>query len=215
MRSSPTRAYRGTPADERRAQRRDQLVEAGFQVIGSKGLIAAAVRAVCAEAGLTARYFYEAFDDGDALLVAVYERVLAAVTRAVTHAVTHSTAGSPRDRAREAIAAAFELLTDDPRAGRVLLLEAANSPVLQRRRQDDLIASSSVLAQLAGQHFTTRPVDPVDAQLTALALVGAETELGAAYLAGRLPVTRERLIGHITELHLATANASSDPKTKI
>jgi AcrR family transcriptional regulator len=208
MRTAPTRSWRGASAEDRRRERRERLIEAGLEVIGSEGWARTTVRGVCAEAGLTTRYFYEAFADREALLVAVFEHV----RDEVTHAILTAFAQAPEDtrtKARAAIAAAFCLVTDDPRKGRVLLLEAANDERLQQLRQESMAVGAGILSSIAQSYFGGDTVDPTDAELSALALVGAQAELAVAYLSGRVDVDRERLIDHITELHLAAASVSS------
>lgn len=208
MRSSPTRSWRGVSAEERRAERRVALIEAGLDVIGTQGWANTTVRAVCRRAGLTERYFYESFPDHEALLLAVYEQVLVEGIQRVLAAA----AGAPHDirlTARAGIAAAVEFLIDDPRKGRVLVLEATANETLQRRRQEAVRAQAALLSQVAREFFAEHPPDPTDAYLTALALVGALAEVGAAYLDGQLDVSRERLIDHLTELFVASANVSS------
>ncbi|HEV2783138.1 MAG TPA: TetR/AcrR family transcriptional regulator [Actinophytocola sp.] len=208
MRSSPTRSWRGVSAEERRAERRGQLIEAGLEVIGTQGWANTTVRGVCRRAGLTERYFYESFPDREALLLAVYEHVLVEGIRVVLAAA----AEAPHDvrrTARAGIAAAVEFLIDDPRKGRVLILEATANENLQRRRQEALRAQAALLSEVAREFFGDRPPDPTDAYLTALALVGALAEVGAAYLDGQLDVSRERLIDHLTELFVASGNVSS------
>ena len=69
------RPYRGVSADERRAQRRAQLVEAALDVLGDAGLARTTMTEVCARAGLTERYFYESFGDRDELLIAVFDAI--------------------------------------------------------------------------------------------------------------------------------------------
>src|SRR3954468_13388913 len=72
---SVTRAYRGVPADERREQRRQRLVETALDCLHDEGLAGVSVRSVCARARLTPRYFYESFADLDELLVATVDAV--------------------------------------------------------------------------------------------------------------------------------------------
>src|SRR5687767_9668516 len=50
------RPYKGVSADERRALRREQLMEAGLDVLGSEGIAGLTMTEVCARAGLTERY---------------------------------------------------------------------------------------------------------------------------------------------------------------
>ena len=80
------------------------------------------VRAVCRQAALTERYFYESFSDRDDFVRAVYDDVC---TRAMT---TLMSAKTPR----EAVERFVELMVDDPVRGRVLLLAPAVEPVLTR-----------------------------------------------------------------------------------
>lgn len=208
MRSSPTRSWRGVSTEERRAERRGLLIEAGLEVIGTQGWANTTVRGVCRQAGLTERYFYESFGDHEALLLAVYEHVLVeGIERVLAGAATAP--HEIRATARAGIAAAVEFLIDDPRKGRVLILEATANETLQRRRQEAVRAQAMLLSEFAKDFFGDRTLDPADANLTALALVGALAEVGAAYLDGGLEVSRERLIDHLTELFVAAAQVST------
>jgi phosphoserine aminotransferase len=103
------------------------------------------------------------------------------------------------------------LLTDDPRRGRVLLLEAGGDDQLQRRRQQLAMSSASLLADISAHHFA-RDLDRADIDLTALAVVGAQTQLATAWLGGGLDVSRDRLVEHLTELHMASRLVSSTLK---
>src|SRR5918999_5057985 len=51
------RVYAGMAAEERRARRRARLLEAGLELLGTKGAQATSVTAVCRLARLTPRYF--------------------------------------------------------------------------------------------------------------------------------------------------------------
>lgn len=85
---NPTgRPFRGVPSDERQAQRRRQLVEAGLDAFGTRGFHLTGVRDVCASARLTERYFYESFKNLEALFLAVYEAAVERVRSAVTRAL--------------------------------------------------------------------------------------------------------------------------------
>src|SRR3954454_7049906 len=88
-----TRPYRGVPARDRTAARRDQLLSAGLELLGSEGYSGTTVRGVCREAGLTPRYFYESFEDLEALLLAVFDELISETTRGVLEAVE----AAPRD----------------------------------------------------------------------------------------------------------------------
>jgi AcrR family transcriptional regulator len=197
-------------AARRREDRRARLVAAGLQLVGTQGWAKTSVRRVCREAGLTERYFYESFGDREAVLIAVFEAVAQDCTHAVLTAYA-TAADDTRSKLRAAIGAAFEVLTDDPRKGRVLLLEAGGDEQLQQRRQQLAVSSAALLADITRRHFA-RDLDRADLDLTALAVVGAQTQLAVAWLGGGLDVSRDRLIEHLIELHMASRLVSSVPK---
>src|SRR3954462_16041887 len=72
---APRRAYGGISADDRIAARRAKLLDAGLELFGTHGFGATGVKDVCREAGVTDRYFYESFNDGRALFLAVFDRL--------------------------------------------------------------------------------------------------------------------------------------------
>ncbi len=119
---TPARRYRGAEAEERRAQRRVQLIAAAVQVYGERGYQNATVKAVCEAAGLTERYFYESFANSEALLLASFQTV--------THRLLHTLAlagegggGNGQQRALAMLRAYFGALQREPRSARVFLVE--------------------------------------------------------------------------------------------
>ncbi|RZT18520.1 TetR family transcriptional regulator [Mycobacterium sp. BK558] len=180
--SSPTR-WAGVPLTDRRAERRELLVDAAYRLFGDGGEAALAVRSVCRESGLNSRYFYESFADLDDLLGAVYDRVSAELAQAVGAAM--ATAGeSLRARTRAGMAAVLEFSSVDPRRGRVLLTDARANPVLTARRAatQDLLREA-VLTEGWRLHPDT---DPVAAMVGAAMYTGAMAELAQQWLAGHL-----------------------------
>lgn len=185
---------------DRRATRRQQLVDAGIELIGSGDTSAVSVRAVCRTAKLTERYFYESFDDRDALMLAVYEYVAASARDALIGAVTRA-AGRPVDLARAAVTAFVELIIDDPSKGAVLLLTPLTEPVLNRRGAELLPEFTQLVHDQLPDGY-----DHIDRKLTATGLVGALTNLFINYLDGSLDVPRERLIEHCVRLLVDSAS---------
>ena len=119
---SSSRRYRGTAADERRAQRRCQLITAAIAVYGERGYRQATVKAVCEAAGLTERYFYESFENSEALLLASYQAVLHALLTELAEA-GQAAGRARRARVRAMLRAYFHSLQRDPRSARVYLVE--------------------------------------------------------------------------------------------
>ncbi|GGC53670.1 TetR/AcrR family transcriptional regulator [Chelatococcus reniformis] len=121
-RGGGARRYRGVPLDARRAQRREALVRAAVEVYGARGYRNATVKAICEAAGLTERYFYESFANGEALLVAAFR----AVTEQTLADIERAGAGQPGTssaRMEAVLLAYFRLLKERPRGARVFLVE--------------------------------------------------------------------------------------------
>jgi AcrR family transcriptional regulator len=78
------RRYSGQSFEDRQAERRDKLIHAAVQVAGRVGLDGASVAAICADAGLTARYFYESFPTREAIFVEAYRAVQSELLHRIT-----------------------------------------------------------------------------------------------------------------------------------
>jgi AcrR family transcriptional regulator len=206
---SVTRPYRGVSAEQRRADRRERLIAAGIEVIGSSGWQSTTVREVCSRAALTERYFYESFPDREALLVAAFDAVTAEAAQAGLGAV----AAAPEEaepRARAAIGAFVDLVAEDPNRARVVLVEATGSEALDARRRDAIAGFARLVRDQAAEFYGVRRGSRMkDAELTAHALVGAVAQLLTAWLSGDLDVSKRRLVDHCTALFVTASGLSS------
>jgi AcrR family transcriptional regulator len=206
--SEPTRnRWRGVPADARAAERRAQLVEVGFDLMGSEGTAGTTVRKVCERAKLNPRYFYESFEDLDALLVAVFDRTAETAIAAVVAAVA-PLVGTDDGEAflRCAIGAAVRHVTEDPRRTRVLFMEGLNNAALGRRRFDALHEMAEGLVTDARAQAEERlgpGVAPSSITVVAANLmVGGIAELLMSFVSGRLDVTLDQLVDDTAALFL-------------
>jgi AcrR family transcriptional regulator len=136
--------------DERRAQRRSQLIAAAIAVYGERGYRQATVKAVCEAAGLTERYFYESFANSEDLLIASYNAVAYAVFGEIREAA--AAAGATRtERARAMLRAYFTALQRDPRSARVFLVEIRGvSRAVDKAFDASLRAIGEEVARIAG-----------------------------------------------------------------
>lgn len=199
------RPYRGVSADERRTQRRERLIDAALDLIGSSGIAEITMKRVCSQAGLTERYFYESFHNVEELLIAVVDHVLVAVDVAITGAVDDA----PRDlreRARAAAGALLAVLTNDPRCGRTYI-EAAGTPALRQRQTDALTANARLVAQQMRELGGLEAVPRERIQLAAVVLAGGAERAIEAWVAGTLNISRGVLIDDIAQLCVAAADA--------
>jgi AcrR family transcriptional regulator len=188
------------------AARRSRLLEAALELLGTEGWQATTVRAICAKAKLTPRYFYESFADLDELLLALFDQLVADAAARVLEAVDGAEHDA-RAKARAAIGAFVELVTDDPRKARVLFMEAAGSEPLALRRFETVRMFAALVAQQGREFYGIDGGTRVDT--TALMLVGGLAETLLAWLGGALRATREQLIDDCTELFVVMGEGAS------
>lgn len=190
---SAERVWGGTTLAERRASRRNALVEATLDLVGEHGGAGVTVRSVCRRAGLTDRYFYESFAGRDELLAAVFLQVADEVQQAFK-AITATAADDPEAQARAAVEALVAIGLDDPRKGRLMLVEPLSDPALS----GVTLAVVPTFTRLV-RHQLPPGASKNEGAMTAVALTGAVATLFFGWISGTLPVSREELIEHCVQ----------------
>ncbi|GAB2823547.1 TetR/AcrR family transcriptional regulator [Actinocorallia aurea] len=202
------RPYRGVPAEERRAQRRAALMEAGLELLGTQGWAATTVRGVCSLAGLNDRYFYENFADRDALLLAIVDEQAALGTARILEAAERSDQRLP-DLARASVTATIDFLTSDPRLARVLGHEFPAHPLLQQRRSEIIGNLAKLFTGRTAALLGESPLSDTDLALTAFTLTSGLWDLIAAWLRGDVPIGRDHLVDYTVALLLTTTDLAA------
>ena len=196
-----SRPYRGVAQADRIAERRDALIETGLDCLHDDGLSGVSVRSICTRARLTPRYFYESFADLDAMLLAIVDSVAAEVAERGVEAMTSAPA-SPAAQVRAAIDAGYGVVATDRRKATALLVAAAgHGPLAERRARIVADYAQLMLANLAPLGGLR---DRRQATATALFLMGGSAEVITAVLAGRLRLSRARVVDLLTAMWLTT-----------
>ena len=111
------RRYSGQSFEDRQAERRARLIKAAALVAGRHGLEGTSVAAICAEAGLTARYFYESFPGREAIFVEAYRAVQDELLARM------QTAPATGDTTKRALTGFFCAIQANPGVARVFLID--------------------------------------------------------------------------------------------
>lgn len=184
--------YRGATAAERATERRSRLLDAGLTVWAEAGT-RTTMTAVCAEAGLSERYFYESFTGLDALLEAVLNQIAVEIED-TSRSAAEAAGDDPEARMRASIGAFVRLLVEDPRKGRVAIVESVAFPHLRRRRTELLrhLAHESALEVRTwlGDSGRSRAAD----ETSGLLFIGGMAELVTAWLDGAIEVSAEEMV---------------------
>ncbi len=210
--STPARTpsrWNGLSPEERQRERRRLLIDAAFDLLASEGQAGTTVRAVCAHARLNPRYFYESFDELDALLIAVYDDVIEQLHNEIRAGVRD--AGDDPDAAvRGSVEATIRFVDADRRRGQILYVEALGNEALNRRRMNagfDLVeAVERDAARRRGAPAGSEQIGRIGAAL----LVGGFSEIVAAWLDGRIDIDADQLIEDATELFVSVGAVAGD-----
>ncbi|MBL6853485.1 MAG: TetR/AcrR family transcriptional regulator [Alphaproteobacteria bacterium] len=182
------RRYGGASFEDRQADRRERLIAAAIEVFGRWGREGATVAAICAEAGLTARYFYESFPNREALFIAAYQAVQAEL-------LTEMAKASGPDPVRAALTGFYAGLAAHPGLAKVFLLDAHG-------REPDMQAAGEETAKRLAEMFAPG----VTSMLTLAGMRGAVIQIARTWIAGGFADPVETVV----ETALAYARASAD-----
>lgn len=181
--SSPNeRRYRGQGSGERRAERRARLVEAGLRVFGEVGFHGATVKMICAEAGLSERYFYESFSNSEDLLCAVYEQHMDLQRQRIAAAV-QAAAREPMTMVEAGLRAFLELVRENPAGARVQFVEVLGvSPRVDRLYRQAIEDFARLMRLLSAQLPEGWALNARDEEALSVGLVGAAVGIAGRWL---------------------------------
>lgn len=196
--------HRGLTADQRREQRRQQLIDAALDTVAEGGVGDLRVRAVSARARLNDRYFYESFRDCQELLLAAFDdqfnRALSGVMATLTEAPLDLEA-----RARTVLEFAFDFLDEDPRRPK-LLIELQTAEALAARRQEVIGVLTRIMVEQARQLLGDDAGTEETLMLTSLTVSSGLLELAAQWYRHQIEVSRSQLLEFVTALVVTTTD---------
>jgi len=199
--SGAGRMYGGVTGEQRIAERRRKLIEAGMSLFGSPGSGSVRVKDVVAEAALTERYFYESFSDLDSLFDAVLELANETVETAVNAAVVRA----PDDaisRISIALRTSIETVASDPRIIRVIFVEALGKGGRASTRRNEILARTAEnFYRWSGTDMGDFGTSPIDTRMKTVALTGAASELLISWAEGLIDVTAVELADFLVGLY--------------
>lgn len=179
----PTRVYGGKSADERQAEQRRLLLDAGIKVFGECGYRASTVKQLCHEAGLTDRYFYLNFPDKEALLAAVYTDAMDTISARVAESVMAADLTRDTSSAIDAGLTAFFTAIEDRAIARIGWLEVLGvSEDIDRLYSARVNQFADLLLSYAHVIEPDAPRDHPLLKIGVLALVGAVSQTALHWL---------------------------------
>ncbi len=210
--AKPERLRKGRTLAERRAERRQALLDAALELFGTQGFFASSVEEICRTAYVSTRNFYEEFENREALLVALGEQIVAKTFRAMAEVgEVEPGPDQARREARARIGAVVHSLVDDPRVARVSFIESRGvSPVHESRRRDANRLFADFVIGL-GDGPRSEFWDRAGGEIYGLSVVGAFSEVVGDWVLRDDKPPLDELIDNLTEFVLLLQRALARP----
>ncbi|NKY37426.1 TetR/AcrR family transcriptional regulator [Nocardia speluncae] len=168
------RRYAGQPVEDRQRERRARFLESGLTVFARDGYANSSVGAICKDAGLSSRQFYEEFTGRESLLLELFDLIDRESRAAVLASLDHSAEQSAIQRIDAAVRAYVHSIGSDMRRARVVLVEVVGAGTkLEKLRTESRRAWSAVLARAAEDAAMHGEIPTGDYDLRMLAIIGA------------------------------------------
>jgi AcrR family transcriptional regulator len=192
------RSYGGISADDRRAERRGRLLEAGRQAWSEAGPTGVTVRGVCKRAGLIDRYFYEQFASRDELVLAVADDVRDELLSAMVTAGVNA-AGTPIHKLEMALRAFLDTIARDPQLHTIATSDSTGIPGLAQRRQQILDMIADLVVRYAPDALAAG-TPPQEVQRAALFITGGVNQLIEGWLNDKIALDTYALAAECARL---------------
>lgn len=187
-----SRPYRGHGPEARKAERSERLVDAGVELLGTGGVAAVTMRAVCRQAELSQKFFYESFTDTEDLLREVYRSTMQRAIDVMDAAAVGASGQAAKTRA--SVDAAARLVKEDPRVCRILFMEPVADLRLRRFVRETIVAMISHIVGWAAEPEG----DPADALMHYATVFGAVIALFVEWTDGTFGDDRDAFVDHVT-----------------
>lgn len=164
------RVIRGLTAEQRKAERREQLLDAALDLFAIHGYLGTSIEQICSTAYVGTKSFYEVFDGREACYVALLQRTSERL-QADMMAVAARAEGNERQAVPGIIAAFAHALLDDPRVAKVTFGQAGGiSATVERQRRTNRRWAAGFLEQIWDRYDAA----PADSEPTHRAASGTD-----------------------------------------
>lgn len=178
------RQFKGLSLEERKALRRQKLIEAGLQAYGTHGFFAVTVKDICTEAKLTERYFYESFKRSEELFKVVYLNLIEDLQKNILQQVNHALPHHEK-MIEVGLSTLLTILQNDPRIARILFIDAILVQELHGQTIHESISLfDRTIFNILMMIFPDQPLNKSQTTLIAAGLNGYVTQIAMRWVVG-------------------------------
>ncbi|TDC96165.1 TetR/AcrR family transcriptional regulator [Actinomadura sp. 7K507] len=201
---APRRSYGGRSAEERRAERRGRLLDAGLELFGTRGYAATSIERLCATASVSTRNFYEEFSGREELLLALHRDINERAAESLAAAYAEASDEDLPARVERAVRAFVTVTASDPRWARLAFVEVIGvSAGLEQHRLRWRTRWEDTLVEMAAQAAARGEAIDRDYRLTMIAVIGAVNNLVHHWSARGQDIPLDDITAELTHLILA------------
>jgi len=200
------RTIRGLDAGQRRAERREQLLDAALKLFADHGYLGTSIEQICSTAYIGTKSFYELFASREECYLALLRRTSERLEELMTGAAAQAT-GNERQEAPRLLATFVHALVDDPRITKVTFGMASGiSESVERQRRANRRWAAGFLVQLWDRYDGPQPDDQRAVRHgVAIGLIGGMFDLVSDWLLDAdlsAPRQIEALIDDLTTFYI-------------
>jgi AcrR family transcriptional regulator len=178
-----SRTIRGLDAEQRRAERREQLLDAALKLFAAEGYLGTSIEQICSTAFIGTKSFYELFASREECYLALLQRTSERLEERMAGAAAQAT-GNERQEAPRLLATFVHALVDDPRITKVTFGMASGiSAAVERQRRTNRRWAAGFLVQLWDRYDGPQPEEQRTVRHSvAIGLVGGMFDLISDWL---------------------------------
>lgn len=200
----PSRDYGGRSAAERRAERKERLLDAAFELFGTVGYAASSIEKLCAAASVSTRNFYQEFEGREQVLIALHDRLTTRALTAAAEALSVNESAGLADRIGAALRAYLGVTASDPRWTRIAYVENAG---VGRAVEEHRVAWRERLCGFidgeAERFMANGEIPRRDLRIVTIGFVGAVNETMRDWESRGRPVSLDVLCAELTRMLVA------------
>ena len=214
--AKPRRVYRGADNDQRVAERRERLIAAAIHCFGTHGYHRTTLKMLCAEAGLTERYFYESFTNFDDILCCAYQETAALMLHQIVEKMV-AAEPTPSARMLATLDAYLALIAADKARARVMLIEiegASERANASYREQLDI--ATDLIEQEICAGLPAKPANGLSPRLLSGAMLGALYHMAKNWALSDFKTPRATMLRNLHAVAQATMDvwAANSPSPR-
>ncbi len=187
--------YGGLTREERTNQRRQQFIDAGIELFGTRGFNAVTVRNLCAQTGLTVRYYYESFSSNEDILIAAFDQCFRRIQHHIVTVSNQADANADPRLVIPEILDAVMMELEDKRVARILMLEVLGvSDAVDQFCNERMESLGRLILRLGHNLYPAWEIEDEQGVLLGVSVLGAIRQATIHWMVNDYKIDRKQIV---------------------